>query len=154
MKNIILSSLVACMLASCSSFMNQEAATVETSYGFEISAEHITYLGVANVLAKKPETYEIFVDISNSLEYIQEDEYIDSDMIRLQVEGILETTSIKNKALVMAAFDTVLKYFDNKDIDLENNVETYKILCAIKDGLNLALEHHVLSQGEVTNQVK
>lgn len=154
MKNIILSSLVACMLASCSSFMNQEAATVETSYGFEVSAEHITYLGVANALAKKPETYEIFVDISNSLEYIQEDEYIDSDMIRLQVEGILETTSIKNKALVMAAFDTVLKYFDNKDIDLENNVETHKILCAIKDGLNLALEHHILSQGEVTGQVK
>lgn len=154
MKNIILSSLVACMLASCSSFMNQEAATVETSYGFEISAEHITYLGVANALAKKPETYEIFVDISNSLEYIQEDEYIDSDLIRLQVEGILETTSIKNKALVMAAFDTVLKYFDNKNIDLESNVETHKVLCAIKDGLNLALEHHILTQGEVTGQVK
>lgn len=154
MKNIILSSLVACMLASCSSFMNQEVATVETSYGFEISAEHITYLGVANALAKKPETYEIFVDISNSLEYIQEDEYIDSDMIRLQVEGILETTSIKNKTLVMVAFDTVLKYFDNKNIDLENNVETYKILCAIKNGLNLALEHHILSRGEVTDQIK
>ena len=116
MKNIILSLFGIITLSSCSSFMNQEAATVETSYGFEISAEHITYLGVANALAKKPETYETFVDISNTLDYVSEDEYIDSDMIRLQVEGVLETTSIKNKALVMAAFDTVLKYFDNKNL--------------------------------------
>ena len=154
MKNIILSFIVACLLASCSSFMSQEAATVETSYGFEISAEHVTYLGVANALAKKPETYETFVDISNSLDYVLEGEYIDADIIRLQIDGVLETSSIKNKELVASSFETVLKYFDNKDTDLEDISETYDVFCAIKDGLNLALEHHILTQGEVTGQVK
>ena len=127
---------------------------VETSFGFEISAEHITYLGVSNALAKKPETYESFVDISNTLDYVSGDEYIDADTIRLQIEGVLETTSIKNKELIVSSFATVLQYFDNKDIDLENTAETYKVLCSIKDGLNLALEHHILSRGEVTRQVK
>ena len=134
--------------------MNQEAATVETSFGFEISAEHITYLGVSNALAKKPETYESFVDISNTLDYITDEEYIDADTIRLQIEGVLETTSVKNKELIVSSFATVLQYFDNKNIDLEDIAETYKVLCAIKNGLNLALEHHILSQGEVTRQVK
>ena len=127
---------------------------VETSFGFEISAEHITYLGVSNALAKKPETYESFVDISNTLDYVSGDEYIDADTIRLQIEGVLETTSIKNKELIVSSFATVLQYFDNKDIDLENTAETYKVLCSIKDGLNLALEHHIHSRGEVTSQVK
>ena len=134
--------------------MNQEAATVETSYGFEISAEHITYLGVANALAKKPETYETFVDISNTLDYVSDNEYIDADVIRLQIDGVLETSCVKNRELIASSFETVLKYFDNKDIDLEDIGETYNVFSAIKDGLNLALEHHILTQGEVTGQVK
>lgn len=154
MKNIILSLFGIITLSSCSSFLNQEAATVETSYGFEISAEHITYLGVSNALAKKPETYETFIDISNTLDYVSDDEYIDADTIRMQIDGVIETTSVKNKDLIVSSFATVLKYFDNKNVDLEDVAETHKVLCAIKDGLNLALEHHILSQGEVTRQVK
>lgn len=154
MKHIILSLFGIITLSSCSSFMNQEAATVETSFGFELSAEHITYLGVANALAKKPETYEHFVDISNTFEYVSDEEYIDADVIRLQIDGVLETSCVKNRELIASSFETVLRYFDNKDVDLENISETYKVFCAIKDGLNLALEHHILSQGEVTKQVK
>lgn len=151
MKNIsfAIMSVGALTLGSCSSMFNNDVPVVETSYNFEVSAEDIAFLAVSTTLGKNPSTYEDFSKVEEVLRMMTTDGIIDSDVIKMQIDGALAESSIKNKQLVSKAFDVVLKYFNNRYKDVFDNKKAYDAVVAIADGINYALELYVITNGEI-----
>lgn len=151
MKNIsfAIMSVGALALSSCSSMFNNDVPMVETSYNFEVSAEDIVFLAVSTALGKNPSTYEDFSKVEEVLRMMTADGVIDSNVIKMQIDGALDESSIKNKQLVSKAFDVVLKYFNNRYKDVFDSQEAYDVVVAIADGINYALELHVITNGEI-----
>lgn len=158
MKNILIGIISLCFLSSCNILNTQEeGGTVQTSNGFELDAYDVTLLGVAGVLAKYPDTYDTFVKIANILSMITADGVITSDDIKLQIDTVINESSLSSskKIAAMGAYRLVLNYFENKyPLSVEANQERVDTVNAITTATQYALELYSLTNGDAIQQVK
>lgn len=157
MKNILISIISLGVLSSCTMFNVQEGGTVQTATGFELDAYDVTLLGVAGVLSKYPDTYDEFANIVDILHMMTADGVITSDDIELQIDTVINESSLSStrKIAAMGAYRLVLNYFENKyPACLEPEQERVETVMAIADATQYALEMYSLSNGDAIKQVK
>ena len=157
MKNILIGIISLCFLSSCTMFNVQEGGTVHTTTGFELDAYDVTLLGVAGVLSKYPDTYDEFAKVADVLHMMTADGVITSDDIKLQIDTVINESSLSStrKIAAMGAYRLVLNYFENKyPLSVEANQERVDTVNAIATATQYALELYSLTNGDAIRQIK
>lgn len=154
MKHILSSVAAIFFLSSCNSFVGDTNSSVETPFGYSLDPEFITALGVSNALSKDKQLFDTFVEIVTTLDYISSDVYVDSGVLLMQIDGVLEDKPQEHKKLVNNAFKLIMKYLDNSVVDEDEIKKSQDIFNLIKKGLASALEHYILSNGEIISNLK
>lgn len=148
MKNIIIP--IICLGSLLSSCAPMSGDNVTTSLGYSISAKDVTLIAVSGVLAENPQYYDDFQAIALDLRNVTDSTTINEAYIRAQITKTVANKAKKHKQIILASFNLVLNYFENKA--KESNFDEAKaaeVLSSICDGIEYALELHAISEGKV-----